>query len=284
MDTPVMTVYRELADHYERQGQTSMRDRFLMLAADAAMSSGQRDEAERLRQRLLAGNRHHMLRPYGSFEEASRAADVQSYLEGLRANYPPEQASDMLNALRGGDEAPAPAPAPTPAPAPPAAAASSRLIPPTAPLLDLNASARQQRALDQTRPFEPMNLESAPQARPRSQPAPLQPPQGAPLQPSPQAAPQPPQAAPLAPPQAAPPARSASQHPPLREIPLGASAAPKKPERPPRPAPPPLRPSPPVEPERPPQKGGWASVALTVAAALTALAAAALALGRPFLR
>ena len=66
-----------------------------------------------LRQRLLAGNRHHMLRPYASFAEASRAADVQAYLDGLRANYPPEQARDLLNALRSGGEEPPPAYPPT---------------------------------------------------------------------------------------------------------------------------------------------------------------------------
>src|SRR5215212_5918458 len=109
MDTPVMTVYRELADHYERLSQSSMRDRFLMLAADAAFSAGQAEEAERLRQRLLAGNRHHMLRPYASFAEASRAADVQAYLDGLRANYPPDQARDLLNTLRGDEAHPPPA-------------------------------------------------------------------------------------------------------------------------------------------------------------------------------
>src|SRR4051812_15788355 len=98
----VLAVYRELADHYDRLGQPSMRDRFLMLAADAALSAGGGDVAERLRQRLLSGNRHHMLRPYGSFEEASRAADVQAYLDGLRANYPPDQARDLLDAMGGG--------------------------------------------------------------------------------------------------------------------------------------------------------------------------------------
>src|SRR5688572_1432363 len=65
-----LSIYRELADHYDRLGQVSMRDRFLMLAADAALAAGQPDEAERLRQRLLATSRHHMLRPYASFAEA----------------------------------------------------------------------------------------------------------------------------------------------------------------------------------------------------------------------
>ena len=45
----LLRVYRELADWYERQRQPQMRDRFLMLAADAALAAGRPDEAERLR-------------------------------------------------------------------------------------------------------------------------------------------------------------------------------------------------------------------------------------------
>ncbi len=59
-----LQVYTELADWYERQGQAAMRDRFLILAAEAAFSAGKPEEAERLRQRLLQGNPHHMLKPF----------------------------------------------------------------------------------------------------------------------------------------------------------------------------------------------------------------------------
>ena len=55
MDTPSdrLTIYAELADQYDRLGQVSMRDRFLMLAADAALTAGRADEAERLRKYAL---------------------------------------------------------------------------------------------------------------------------------------------------------------------------------------------------------------------------------------
>ena len=43
----------ELADWDERQGLDQLRDRFLVLAADAALSGGNAVEAERLRGRLL---------------------------------------------------------------------------------------------------------------------------------------------------------------------------------------------------------------------------------------
>jgi hypothetical protein len=254
MDTPALTVYRELADHYERLGQSSMRDRFLMLAADAAFSAGQTEEAERLRQRLLAGNRHHMLRPYGSFAEASRAADVQAYLDGLRANYPPEQAADLLNTLRGGDEGSSASPPTVP---PPAAA---RPIPMTAPLLDLNA--REPRPMDQPPPFQPMRVDAAAQ-RPRAQPAPAA-----------QAASRP-APAPLA------------QTQPLREIPLQDTPTQQKREpRPPRPVPAPAARRMAVEPSPPPRRaggGGWFNVALTVAAAAVAAALVGFALARPYL-
>ena len=97
-----LSVYRELADRYDHLGQVSMRDRFLILAADAALEGGRAGEAETLRQRLLQGSRHHMLRPYYSFAEAACAADVQSYLHDLRTNYPLEVAQQLLDSLKEG--------------------------------------------------------------------------------------------------------------------------------------------------------------------------------------
>src|SRR5436305_1530437 len=127
--TDALSLYRELAERYDQLGQLSMRDRFLMLAADAALQAGRPDEAERLRQRLLQQSRHHMLRPYHSFTEAASAPDVQTYLADLRVNYPPDLAAQLLDTLKSdpsaaAEEAP---PAHRPAPSP---------IPVTAPLLD----------------------------------------------------------------------------------------------------------------------------------------------------
>jgi hypothetical protein len=102
------TVYRELAECYDRQGQTQLRDRFLALAADAALADGQADEAERLRQRLLQQSPHHLLKPYNSFAEARRSPDVQGYLKELRQDYPVDRARGMLDALRAAQEPPKP--------------------------------------------------------------------------------------------------------------------------------------------------------------------------------
>jgi hypothetical protein len=120
MDTLTgLRTYKDLADWYERQGQPAMRDRFLVLAADAALSAGQPEEAERLRQRLLQTNPHHMLKPFSSFQQALQSSSIQIYIHDLRMNYPPETAQDLLQSLRGS--------------APPAA------IPPTAPVIDFES-------------------------------------------------------------------------------------------------------------------------------------------------
>ncbi len=149
-----LTVYRELAEQYQRLGQSSQRDRFLMLAADAALEAGRDDEAERLRQHLLAGSRHHMLRPFASFAEASHSPDVETYLRDLRTNYPLEQAHVLLDSLRGGGTQ------------------TPRAIPPTAPLLDINAPVALARQEGLAPVYSLRDEDPAPPPRPRAQPVP----------------------------------------------------------------------------------------------------------------
>src|SRR5206468_146098 len=91
-----LQIYQELSDSFEVQHNPSMRDLFLMLAADAALRAGHSAEAELLRQRLLRLNPHHLLKPYASFAEAAGHPDIQSYIEELRQKYPVEVAEDML--------------------------------------------------------------------------------------------------------------------------------------------------------------------------------------------
>src|SRR5262245_55499385 len=104
----VVRVYQQLAERYEKQGQAQMRDRFLVLAADAALSGGRADDAERLRGRLLQQNPHHLLRPYASLAEALKVADVRSYVTDLRRSYPPETAENLLQSPADGPSAPPP--------------------------------------------------------------------------------------------------------------------------------------------------------------------------------
>jgi len=96
-------VYRELAEREAERGATQMRDRFLLLAADAALTAGQSDEAEQLRKQLVEANPHHLIRPYESFAEAMKAPEVYSYIADLRDTYAPEEAEQKLQALRDGE-------------------------------------------------------------------------------------------------------------------------------------------------------------------------------------
>jgi hypothetical protein len=93
-------LYREVAECYGRRGEVSLRDRFLVLAMDAAMRGGQPSEAEQMRLHLLRLNPHHMLRPFHTFAEAARTPDVQAYLEELRSSHPSAAVGSLLQSLR----------------------------------------------------------------------------------------------------------------------------------------------------------------------------------------
>ena len=98
--------YRELAEIYEARGEAQMRDRFLVLAADAALTAGKPEEAERLRGSLLRHNPHHLLKPYASLAEAMKSADIRNYIAALRRSHPFERAEHLLTTLSGdADEA-----------------------------------------------------------------------------------------------------------------------------------------------------------------------------------
>jgi hypothetical protein len=116
----MLRIYEELANRYVQENQPRSRDHCLVLAADAALSANWPEEAERLRQRLLQLNPHHLLRPFGSMTEALQAPDVQEYVADLRRQWPPEFAQNLY--LRGNDAPRAEEPEPPPvipvAPAP----------------------------------------------------------------------------------------------------------------------------------------------------------------------
>jgi hypothetical protein len=133
-DQPLQ-VYQALADWHERQQQAQLRDRFLLLAADAALTAGQPDAAEHLRLRLLQHSPHHMLKPFASFAEALRSPDVQGYLSDLRDTYPLELARQMLDSLQDGS-APKPRANPPPAPAPLPKPSPKPALPPALPTLE----------------------------------------------------------------------------------------------------------------------------------------------------
>lgn len=117
--------FQELATRYDQIGEPQVRDRFLVLAAEAALTAGRTDEAEAIRGRLLQLNPHHLLKPYASINQAMQSPDVKSYVEGLRRTYPREQAEQMLESIRAGGPEKSEAPAPASPTFPPFKAADS---------------------------------------------------------------------------------------------------------------------------------------------------------------
>src|SRR5262245_61258399 len=94
-----------------------MRDRFLLLTAASLLSSGQKEEAEKVRVRLLELNPSHLLKPFPSLAGALKSRDVRDYIEGLKRSYSPQAAGQLLDSMRQGEAAPAQAKPPAPLPA-----------------------------------------------------------------------------------------------------------------------------------------------------------------------
>ena len=99
--TSSLSAFLELANIYDQRDEPKMRDRFLILAADAANAAGQKQEAEQLMQRLLKTSPHHMMKAYRTFGEAAQADPVRVYIADLRQNYPPDIVRTLLESLRG---------------------------------------------------------------------------------------------------------------------------------------------------------------------------------------
>ena len=93
-------LYVKLAEENGRRARFQERDRFLLLAADAALTAGQATQAEQLRQSLLAQNPHHLLKPYRTLAEAVQSPDILAYLQQLRRSYSYEKAEHLLETLR----------------------------------------------------------------------------------------------------------------------------------------------------------------------------------------
>jgi hypothetical protein len=258
----LLRVYKELADSYERSGQPPMRDRFLVLAADAALTAGQDAEAERLRQRLLQLNPHHLLKPYASFAQAAQAPDVQTYLRDLRKNYPLDVSQMLLNKVRSGGAA--------------AARPAAPALPPTAPVIDLDDDG----TLALGGEPEPLKVFQVRDDTDLGQTAAL-PPQAAPRRPPTSSAPTEATPRPVPVPRSAPAARPPA--PPVRK-PAPSSSVPAAARS--RPAPArtlPPAPANPLVPETEGEGGGWLGLVLFVLVLLGGLACAAYTFGRPFL-
>jgi hypothetical protein len=250
----VFALYQELANWYEQTGQAQMRDRFLVLAADAALSAGRAEQADRLRLRLLQQNPHHLLKPYGSMAEALKAPDVQNYVADLRRSYTPETAEHLLHSLRPDTGGPGPRKSPPPPPAPEPPRESPEVL----------KFYRVQEEPGAGLP-EPLAQRQIPVTRPAPQPAPPKP------------------AAPPPPARKSTPAPGANlpKEPPAR-------TPPRKPARPPAPAarakePPPRSSLPYDQEEEDLATGYWVATLLFVLLLVAGLALAGYTFARPFL-
>ncbi|HMO35454.1 MAG TPA: hypothetical protein PKA06_05370, partial [Gemmatales bacterium] len=99
-------LYQQVAERYHSQGKYQERDRFLVLALDAAHSVGQANLAEQLRMKLLELNPNHLIKPYANCQAALQAQNFVTYLGQLRKNFPPVKAQSLLQELGGSSAAP----------------------------------------------------------------------------------------------------------------------------------------------------------------------------------
>jgi hypothetical protein len=77
-----------------------MRDRFLVLAADAYLGAGRPSDAEQARAHLVRVNPQHLLKGQPSMVQAMQSSDVRNYVDGLKRHYPPDQAAKLLRELQ----------------------------------------------------------------------------------------------------------------------------------------------------------------------------------------
>lgn len=94
-------LYQQIAEAYHAQSKYQERDRFLVLALDAAQSSGQSNTAEQLRRRLLELNPNHLIKPYSNCAAAMQAPNFIAYVSQLRKNFPAAKAQALLQELGG---------------------------------------------------------------------------------------------------------------------------------------------------------------------------------------
>ncbi len=91
-----MILYLRLAQAYRNKLQMSDRDRALTLAGICAHVMQLPEVASFCRQLILQNNQGHMLRKYGSFDEAVADADFGVFVKQLRRKISPERGEAEL--------------------------------------------------------------------------------------------------------------------------------------------------------------------------------------------
>lgn len=94
-------LYQQVAEAYHAQAKYQERDRFLVLALDAAHTAGQNSIAEQIRLRLLELNPNHLIKPYATTATALQSSNFVTYSSQLRKNFPPAKAQALLRELGG---------------------------------------------------------------------------------------------------------------------------------------------------------------------------------------
>lgn len=92
----IIQMYEDLASWEAQEGSPQLRDRFLLLAADAALAADRLDLAQHFHIQLVEANPTHLVKAFATVEDALQAPQVSSYLDHLRIQYPPATAAQML--------------------------------------------------------------------------------------------------------------------------------------------------------------------------------------------
>lgn len=98
-DDRATLMFAQLAAVSAERGQTTGRDRFLILAGISATRAGWPQVAARCHDLVVTGTPRHLLRRYSSFAEALRDADFEQFHRQLRRFCSPERAEHLLSEL-----------------------------------------------------------------------------------------------------------------------------------------------------------------------------------------
>lgn len=91
-----LSAYLQLAAISHERGQWLPRNKFLILAGDAACREGLLPIAERCRALVLANNHVHIVGRYDSFPNALRSMEFQTYLKQQKKFCSVERAEHLL--------------------------------------------------------------------------------------------------------------------------------------------------------------------------------------------
>lgn len=91
-----LSAYLQLAAISHQRGQWLPRNKFLILAGDAACQEGFPSVAESCRNLVLANNRAHIVGRYDSFLAAMKSMEFQTYLKQQRKFCSVERAEHLL--------------------------------------------------------------------------------------------------------------------------------------------------------------------------------------------